>query len=329
MEATLDLSRWNGKPLGVGYRRWTIVSSGLRQLFRLRLFRILLFLAWGGGILLAASGFLFSQSVASGGWLETLAAQLNPRAQALASATAALVLMYPEICIGGWFTLMFWLHSYLGLGLSLVALTAMVPRLVTRDRSTNALTVYLSRPLTSADYLLGKLGMIVGVLAFMWTGPLLFGWLLSIAFAPDREFIRYSFEPLLRALLFHGIGVVSLAAIALGVSAVSRTSRNTIILWIGLWLIVGAVAKPPRTPLWLKRASFTQNLGEVRQGILRLDSALSTAAEGLPLVDQRFARNLGTAGQKAEAADFNGALVGLGVFVVASSFVFLRRMRPE
>lgn len=329
MEASLDLSRWTGKPRGVGYRRWTIISTGLGQLFRTRLFRILLVLAWTGGVLLAALGFLFSQSIATGGWLETLAIYFGPRTQALSSAFAAVILMYPEICVGGWFTLIFWLHSFVGLGLSLVALTAMVPRLITRDRATNALTVYLSRPLTSVDYLLGKLGMIVGVLGVMWTGPLLFGWVLSVGFAPNRDFIVYSFEPLSRALLFHGIGLVTLAAIALGVSAISRTSRHTIILWIGLWLIVGAVAKPPKTPLWLKRASFVQNLNEVRQGILRLDTALTTVAQEIPLLDQRFARNLGEAGRKAETSDFHGALGSLGVFVVLSSFVFLRRMRPE
>jgi ABC-2 type transport system permease protein len=329
MEASLDLSRWAEKPRGVGYRRWTMISTGLRQLFRLRLFRILIFLAWGGGMMLAALGFLFSQSVASGGWLETSAVYLGPRAQALSSALAGLILMYPEICIGGWFSLIFWLHSYLGLGLSLVALTAMIPRLITRDRATNALIVYLSRPLTSSDYLLGKLGMIVGVLGVMWTGPLLFGWMLSVGFAPDTDFIYYSFQPLLRALLFHAIGLVTLAAIALGVSAVSQTSRNTTVLWIGLWLIVGAVAKPPGAPLWLKRASFAESLGEVRQGILRVDTAFSTAAETLPLLDQRFVRNLGTAGKNAASTDFHGALTSLGIFVVLSSFVFLRRLRPE
>jgi hypothetical protein len=329
MEETLDLSRWTEKPRGVGYRRWTIVSTGLRQLFRLRLFRLLIALAWGSGVLLAAMGFLFSQAVATGGWFETVATYLGPRAQALSSVTAAMILMYPEICIGGWFALIFWLHSFVGLGLSLVALTAMVPRLITRDRATHALTVYLSRPLTSADYLLGKLGMIAGLIGVMWTGPLLFGWLLSVGFAPNRDFIVHSFEPLWRALLFHGIGLVALAAIALGVSALSRTSRSTIILWIGLWVILGAVAKPPGAPTWLKRASFTRNLNEARQGILRLDTALTTAAESLPWVDPRFSENLGSAGRKVEPDDFNGALASLGVFVVLSSFVFLRRLRPE
>jgi ABC-2 type transport system permease protein len=329
MDASLDLSRWGSAPRGVGYRRWTILSTGLRHLFRTRLFKILLTIAWTGGVLIAALGFLFSQSVTSGGWVESAAVHLGPRPQAIASALAAFVLMYPDICIGGWFTLVFWGHSYLGLGLSLIALTAMVPQLITRDRATNALTVYLSRPLTSADYLLGKLGMIVGVLVLLWTGPLVVGWLLSVIFAPDRDFIVYSFMPLTRALLFNGISLVTMASIALGVSALTRSSRSTTFIWIGLWLIVGAVATPPRGPLWLKRASFTRNLNEARQGILRLDDAFAAAAENLPIIDARVLSNLNTAGKKVESADFDGALISLAAFVALSSFVFLRRLRPE
>ena len=329
MDASLDLSRWNAAPRGVGYRRWTIVSAGLRQLFQLRFFKALVAVAAAGAIGLAALGFLFSQSVTTGGWLETTAGYIGPRAQAFFSVVAALVLLYPDVCIDGWFTLIFWLHSYLGLGLSLVALTTLVPRLITRDRATNALTVYLSRPLTSADYLLGKLGTIVGVLVIMWTGPLLFGWLLSVAFAPNRDFIVYSISPLLRALLFHGIALVALAAIAFGVSAIGKTSRTTVIVWIGIWLLLGAVAKPPRSPQWLKRASFTHNLGEVRQGVFELDRALLTAADALPLTDKGFVQNLQRGGNRARSDDFNGALASLGVFVALSSVVFLRRLKAE
>ena len=35
MAARLDLSRWGDAPRGVGYRRWTIISTGLRQLLRI------------------------------------------------------------------------------------------------------------------------------------------------------------------------------------------------------------------------------------------------------------------------------------------------------
>ena len=329
METNLDLSRWREKPKGVDYRRWTIVSTGLRQMLANRLFRSLLSIAWTAGVLIAIFGFAFTQSVASGGWLESTAANFGPRAEAVVSALGALVTLYPDICIGGLFTEVFWLHSFIGLTLSLVALTIMVPHLVARDRASNALTIYLSRPLTSGDYLLGKLGIIIGVLLLLWTGPLVLGWLLSMLLAPNREFIAYSFSPLLRALGFNAIALVVLATISLGVSAFNRSSRNTIILWIGLWLIAGSVAKVPDSPAWLRCASFSHDLSEVRQTVFRLDTALTDAGAKLPFLNQRFADNLKKSGEMAQATDVGGAFAGLGVLTVLSSVVFLRKLRPE
>ena len=143
MEPALDLRRWQEKPAGVAYRRWVIVSTGLRQLMRTRFFRILLFLAWTAGVLMAAAGFLFTQSLASGGWLESWATSLGPKPQAFVSAFCALVLLYPDICIGGLFTAVFWVQSLIGLWLCLIALSTVVPRLITQDRASNALTIYL------------------------------------------------------------------------------------------------------------------------------------------------------------------------------------------
>jgi hypothetical protein len=171
--------------------------------------------------------------------------------------------------------------------------------------------------------------MIAGVLVIMWTGPLIFGWLLSMLLASDRDAIVYSFEALLRGLLFNGISLVALSAITLGVSALSRTSRNTTIIWIGLWIILGALAIEPRGPLWLRRASFSRDLSEVRAEVFRVDSAFADAAEKLPLFDQRFISDLRRAGNRATANDFTGALVSLGVMGALSSVVFFRKFRPE
>jgi ABC-2 type transport system permease protein len=329
METTLDLSRCREKPRGVGYRRWVIISTGLRQLFSTRFFRALLLFAWSAGVFMAAVGFLFSQTVATGGWLEQGAASLGVRAQAVASAVGAVVLLYPDICVNGLFTLVFWLQSYLGLGLCLIALTVLVPRLVARDRASNALIIYLARPLTSVDYLLGKLGIIAGVLVLLWTGPLFFGWGLSMLFAPNSDFFVYSVSPLLRALLLNGISLVVLASVALGVSALSRSSRNTILLWIFLWVIAGALANGRRAPEWVQRASFTHSLSEVRKSVLRLDEAFIDAGSKLPLMDKSFAETLKRGGREAAAKDLSGTLASLGFFVALSSVVFLRKLRPE
>lgn len=329
MMPALDYTRWTEPPLGIAYRRWIIASTGLRQLFRARFFRILIFLAWAGGALLAAAGFVFSQSITTGGWLEDFAANFGPRAEAVVSAFCAFVLLYPDIVVEGLFTLIFWAHSFLGLGLSLVALTVLVPRLITRDRASNALTIYLARPLTPGDYLLGKFGIIVGTLLVVWTGPLLFGWLLSVAFAPDRIFIVYSFNPLLRALLFNAISLVVLAAIAFGVSATTKTSRATILLWIGLWIVMGTVAGIPAMPQWVRHASFSHDLLITRNAVFRLDEALTKAAESLPLLNRDISKNLGEAGSKVEPRNLGSVVTGLAALVALSFVAFFRRLRPE
>ncbi len=329
METTLDLSRWREVPHGVNYRRGTIVATNIRHLLRTRFFRILLTLAWTGGLLIAAAGFLFSQSVADGGVLESLATRFGPRAEALVAVIAGFVTLFPDIVVRGIFSLIFWIHSYVGLGLSLLALTVMVPSLITTDRASNALTIYLARPLTTVDYLLGKLGTIASMMLLVWTGPLLFGWLLSMAFAPNRDFVIYSFTPLLRALAFNAIALVSLSAIALGVSALAKNSRATVVAWLLLWLVVSIPASAPRAPAWLQRASFYQDLTNVRLKVFSLSDALSDAATQLPLLNERFAEALKNGAVRAEPADYQGALIGLGAFIALSSVIFLRRIRPE
>lgn len=306
-----------------------MISTGIRLMLRTRFFRVLLAVAWTAGLVIAVMGFVFSQSLASGGWLDTVARQLGPRVEAIHQALGGFVVLYPDIVVRGIFTLVFWIHSFVGLWLTLLALTVMVPRLVTSDRASHALTIYLSRPLTSMDYLLGKLGMIIGVVLLVWTGPLLFGWAVSMLFAINRDFVVYSLLPLLRALEFNAIALVALAAIALGVSAVARTSRTTLLTWVGLWLILGALAGPPHAPQWIKTASFSHDLTVVRERVLRLDSALRDAGTKLPLLDRRFAASLTRAGDRTQATDAGAALAGLAVLVIAASVVFARKLKPE
>jgi len=329
METTLDLRRWQEKPAGVAYRRWVIVSTGLRQLMRIRFFQILLFLAWTAGLLMAAAGFVFTQSLASGGWLESFAASLGPRPQAIVSAFCSMVLLYPDICIHGLFSSIFWWHSFVGLGLSLVGLSVVIPRLIARDRASNALTIYLSRPLTSLDYLLGKLGIIVGTLLFLWTGPLIFGWLLSMAFAPNSDFFVYSLTALFRAGLFNFISLIVLASVALCVSSLGKTTLSVMMIWIGIWMIGGTIASIPTTPSVVRAASFSHDLYEVRKDLFKLDEILVKAADILPLTDRSLSNNMRRISQYESSSKTSSPYIGLVAIVIVSSLVFSRRLRPE
>jgi len=204
-----------------------------------------------------------------------------------------------------------------------------VPRLVARDRATHALTIYLSRPLTSIDYLLGKFGIIVGILVTFWTGPLLFAWVLSMLFAPDRVFLTYSLLPLGRALLFNGVALISLSAIAFGISAAAKTGRSATLLWIGAWILVGMLANFPFSPDLIRYASFTYDLNELRQGIFQLDDALMRAASTLPMLNANTTGEIENASVFMNARNLWGAVAGLTVLVGLSSTLFFRRLRAE
>jgi hypothetical protein len=329
VDSALDFTRWGGQPLGVNYRRWVITSNGLRQLFRMKFFRAMLIIAWFSGLLIAATGFVFSQTIAAGGWLETNAAEWGPRALAIVRGITALVLVYPDIVVQGVFTLIFWLHSYVGLFLSLIALTTIVPSLVAQDLRGNALTMYLSRPLTAFDYRIGKLGVVVGVLLAFWTGPLVFGWLLSLLVAPDRLFIVHSLAPMAHALIFNLVALVVLASLAFGVSSLSKSTHVTMLVWIGLWILAGSLARIPHAPGWLRHASFQYNLGQVQRELFAPGEALRRAADELPLLDRNATRFLSGASENVAPAHVPGAWIGLGVLSVAGASVFLRRLRPE
>ncbi len=92
---SLDLSRWREAPRGIGYRRWSIVATGLRQLLRTRFFKFVLSVAWSAGLMIAVAGFVFSQSVADGGWLQDIAVRFGPRTEALFKVLSGLVAMFP------------------------------------------------------------------------------------------------------------------------------------------------------------------------------------------------------------------------------------------
>lgn len=329
METTFELTRWDEKPLGVAYRRWAIASTGLRHLFRTRLFRIILFLAWLAGTVTAIAGFLFSQSITTGGWLESFAANFGPRAEAVASTFTAMVLLFPDIVVHGLFSVLFFWFSNVALFLSLVALTVVVPHLIAHDRASSALTIYLSRPLTSLDYLIGKFGIVVGVLFAIWTGPLLLAWLLSVLFAPDSVFIAYSLVPLGRALLFNLIGLVVLAAIAFAISSFAKTSTRTILLWIGAWILVGMVANTPGVPDWFRHVSFSYGLEQTEYALFQLTDIATHAAAVVPMYGDRLSEVVEVFKEHVRVVPLGRSLGGLAVLVGLSSLVFFRRFRPE
>jgi ABC-2 type transport system permease protein len=327
---SIDYDRWSGERLGVWSRSWVITTAGLRQLMGYKFFKILLFIGWTGGMAVAAAGFLFAQTMAEGGWLADMAVKAGPRAEAVMQAITALLLVFPDLLVTTAFKGIFWGHSELGLVLNLAAMALLVPQLITRDRASHALTIYLARPITARDYLVGKLGVIVGVLLLLWTGPLVFGWLLAMVLSPNSLFFSYSLDALGVALLFNLIAMVVIAGMALGVSALAKTAARARLAWIGLWIVLSAVAAHAKVlPGWIRHLSFVSDLRIVRDEVFGMQDAMMDAADIVPMINPRLAEQITEVAVRLDTSEITGVAVMLTLMVGAALWMVRGRIKPE
>ena len=106
--------------------------------------------------------------------------------------------------------------------------------LVASDLRTGAILVYLSRPLTRRDYVLGKLAVLLLLNLFITLVPGLLLYLLALGLAPD-QFWTWSLAWIGPAIVVESLvisAVVSL--IALAISSLSRSARVAGIGFFGL-----------------------------------------------------------------------------------------------
>jgi len=97
--------------------------------------------------------------------------------------------------------------------------------LIASDLRTGAILVYLSRPLTRRDYILGKLGVVLGLnlAVTLVLGLLLYG--ISIALAPEL-FMKWSLAWIAPAIVAHSLLIsLTVSLLTLAISALSRSAR--------------------------------------------------------------------------------------------------------
>ena len=106
--------------------------------------------------------------------------------------------------------------------------------LIARDLKTNAIQLYLSRPLTRADYVLGKFGIVAGIAALLLPAPGLLLYLMEIGLSTDMNFMTtYIWLPL--SILGYSMVVITGAGLlSLAVSAMTRSGRYAGLLFFAL-----------------------------------------------------------------------------------------------
>jgi ABC-2 type transport system permease protein len=157
-------------------------------------------------------------------------------------------------------TFVFFVTVYVGAGL------------IANDRRANALQIYLSKPLTRAEYVLGKLTILMTFLGLVTWLPAILLLIVQIAFAGNFTFFSNNVFLFPAITLFAFIQVLLASSTMLALSSLSNSSRYVAILYAAVIFFTQAVygvlyAVTRSTAFsWL---SFSANLAQIGDLIFR------------------------------------------------------------
>jgi ABC-2 type transport system permease protein len=217
-----------------------IARAGLRTFFAKRAFL---------GLLLASWLPFFVRAV------QIYAAANLPQAQFLAptAETFRQFLDQQEIFV-------FFLTVYVGAGL------------IANDRRANALQIYLSKPLTRAEYVFGKLAILMTFLLFVTWLPAILLLIVQIVFAGNFTFFRNNAFLFPAITVFCALEVVVVSTAMLALSSLSKSSRYVGILYAAVIFfssaMYGVLTAVTRNSA-LSWISFSASLAQVGNVIFR------------------------------------------------------------
>ena len=187
--------------------------------------------------------------------------------------------------------------------LAFVVALVLGPALISPDLRNNALPLYLARPLSRLDYVLGKFTALATVLSAITWIP---GWLLFLfqASLAGGEWARQNFRAFVAMFLGFWTWIVVLSLLSLALSALVKWKPLARVLFLGIVVVLSGMGQ-----------SFNLIYGTWRGSLLDLD-ALREAAW-----DQLFGLPSGN------GVPGWSAWLGLAVLCALSAWVLSRRLR--
>jgi len=141
--------------------------------------------------------------------------------------------------------------------------------LIANDRRANALQVYLSKPLTRAEYVAGKLAILFLFLTAVTWAPAIALLIVQIMFAGSFTFLRENIFLLPAITLFSLLQVLLASMTMLALSSLSKSSRFVGIMYAGLMFFTSALFNAVRgitgssALAWLSPTAALEQIGDV------------------------------------------------------------------
>lgn len=176
-------------------------------------------------------------------------------------------------------------ETYSGILLFLIALI-IGSGSIAADNRANALLVYLSKPLTKGDYLLGKWVGVFVLLAAVSLIPALLMYLFFLTAYFDDGFLRGNGWLILRILAASLIAPALHASLVIGFSAWSRSAAVAGAIFAGFffltWIVTNLLIGPQMfESAMLAEDNGTAGPGAIRQGMTVMYLSVNGVAEGL------------------------------------------------
>lgn len=145
--------------------------------------------------------------------------------------------------------------------------------LIANDRRAHALQIYLSKPLTRAEYVIGKLGVLFSfLLAVSWL-PAVLLLVVEVLFTGSFDFAREHLFLLPAITFFSWLEALVLSLAMLALSSLSRSSRYVAMLYAGVLFFSQALAVVLRTATggsglaWLSLSNSLEQIGNAVFGL--------------------------------------------------------------
>ena len=148
--------------------------------------------------------------------------------------------------------------------------------LIADDRRANALQIYLSKPLTRVEYVVGKLTTLAIVLTFVTWLPAMFLLLLQMLFAGSTKFLQEHLFLIPAITLFAGVQVFVSAFAMLALSSLSNSRRFVAMMYAGILFFTAAMYQALRaittSTAWAV-ISPRDTMNVIADGIFRVQGA--------------------------------------------------------
>ena len=151
--------------------------------------------------------------------------------------------------------------------------------LIANDRRANALQIYLSKPLTRAEYVAGKLAVLMAFLLFVTWVPAMLLLFLQAMFAGSTAFLRENLFLIPAMTIFAFLQVLLASFTMLALSSLSNSARFVGMLYAGALLFSEAVFQTLRGvtgSTGVSWVSFSANLAQVGDIVFRMEPRYST-----------------------------------------------------